>query len=107
MRLSNDVDELVWNLSISGKYSPKYGYMHLKLDMNEMEYSWWWKVLWKFKCPLMSKIFCWFLFSDKALTWDVIVRKGKEGPGRCYLCKMDAESNFHLGVGCPLLRVFG
>ena len=70
------------------------------LDRNEVEFSWWWKVLWKFRCPLKEKLFCRFLLSDKALTWDVICRKGREGPGRCYLCKMDSESNFHLGVEC-------
>ena len=68
VRLTDDVDELVWNLSKSGKYSPKDGYLHLMLDMNELEYSRWWKFLWKLKCPLKQKIFCCFLFSDKALT---------------------------------------
>ena len=82
----------------------KKGYLHLLQDRNVMEYSWWWKVLWKLKCPLKSKKICWFLFSDKALTWDVMVRKGKEGPGRCYLCKLDVESNFHLGVDCPFTK---
>ena len=101
MRLSNDDDEFVWNLSKSGKYTPKDGYEQLMLVRNEIEYSWWWKVLWKLKCPLKAKIFCWFIFSDKALTWDVIVKKGKEGLGRCYLCKLDTETNFHLGVECP------
>ena len=24
--------------------------------------------------------------------------KGREGSGRCYLCKMECESNFHIGV---------
>ena len=33
-----------------------------------------------------------------------MVRKGKERPGRCYLCKLDAESNFHLGVDCPFTK---
>ena len=32
------------------------------------------------------------------------VEKGREGPGRCYLCKMDVESNFHIGVECPFTR---
>ena len=68
------------------------------------ELSWWWKVLWKFKSPLKAKIFCWFLLSDKALTWDVIYKKGKEGPGRCYLCKLDSDSNVHLGVECSFTR---
>ena len=98
MRLSNDDDELVWNLSKSGKYTPKEGYVQLLLNRTKLEYSWWWKVLWKFKCPLKAKIFCWFLLSDKDFTWDVIVRKGREGPGRCYLCKLDAEYNHHIGV---------
>ena len=95
--LSNVNDKLVWNLSKSGIYSPKEGYLHL-LDRSELEFSWWWKVLWKLKCPIKAKKNCWFLFSNKALTWDVLVKKGREGPGRCSLCKLEAESNFHLGV---------
>ena len=55
-------------------------------------------MVWKFKCPLKEKKNFWFLLSDKALTWDVIVRKGREGPGRCYLCKLDVEHNHHIGV---------
>ena len=98
VRLTDDADELIWNLSKSGKYSPKDGYLHLMLGRNEMEYSWWWTILWKLKCPPKGKMFCWFLFFDKALTWDVIVRKAKEIPGRCYLCKLDVEYNFHLGM---------
>ena len=58
VRLSNDSDVLVWSLSKSRKYSPKEGYAQLLLDRNMMEYSWWWKVLWKFKCPLKEKSFC-------------------------------------------------
>ena len=27
-----------------------------------------------------------------------------EGPGRCYLCKSDGESNLHLGVECPYTK---
>ena len=50
---------------------------------------------------LSQKIFCWFLLSNKALTWDVPCRKGREGPGRCYLCKEDGDSNTHLGVDFP------
>ena len=44
-----------------------------------------------------------FIFR-KALTWDVLSRNGWEGPGRCYLCKMEAESNYHLGVDCPFTK---
>ena len=58
VRLRNEVDVLVWNQSKSGRYTPKDGYLQMILDINDLEFSWWWKVLWKFKCPLQSKIFC-------------------------------------------------
>ena len=99
VRFSNDDDALVWNLSKTGQYSPKEGYTQL---MNrDMELLWWWKVLWKLKCPLKTKIFYWFLLSGKALTRDVLLLKGREGPGRCHLCKLECETNFHIGVECP------
>ena len=75
IRLSNCEDTLVWNLSKNGRYTPKDGYVFLLQDRFGLELTWWWKVLWKFKCPLKSKLFCWFLFSGKALTWDVLVRR--------------------------------
>ena len=41
--LSNEDDVMVWNQSKSCKYTPKYGYLHLIMDRNEVEISWWWK----------------------------------------------------------------
>ena len=80
VRLSAADDCLIWNLSKTGKYSPKEGYVEL---MNrEVESNWWWKVIWKMKCPLKTKIFSWFLLFGKALTWDVLCSRGREGPGR-------------------------
>jgi len=53
VRLSAAADCLIWNLSKSGKYSPKEGYAEL---MNrEVDSIWWWKVIWKMKCPLKTK----------------------------------------------------
>ena len=69
-----------------------------------MERSWWWKWLWKLTCPLKSKIYCLFLFSGKALTWDILCRKGREGSGRCYLCNKEAETNSHIGFDCSFTR---
>ena len=62
IRLKNEADVLVWNQSKSGKYSPKDGYLHLIMEKHEMEIAWCWRMIWKLKCPLKSKIFCWFLF---------------------------------------------
>ena len=94
VRLSTNGDTLVWNPFKTGKYTPKEGYVHLLQDKAGLELSWWWKFLWKLKFPLKSKIFCSFLFSGKALTWDVLVKIGFEGPGRCYLCKMEVKTNY-------------
>jgi len=38
--------------------------------------------------------------SNKEITWDVLRRKGREGLGRCYLCKEEEETNCHLAVFC-------
>ena len=104
IRFRNEVDVLVWNQAKTGKYTLKGGYMHLTLEQNERECAWWWNMFWHLKCPLKSKIFCWSLFSGKALTWDLLNRRGWEGLVRCYLCKSDFESNKHIGVDCPFTK---
>ena len=68
VRISNEDDQLVWSYSKTGKYTPKAGYFYLIEDRNDLDYSWWWKWLWKLNCPLKSKLYCWFLFSGKVLT---------------------------------------
>ena len=98
--LSGNADELVWIHSKTGKYTPNDGYTQLIKENEDIELIWWWKAVLKLKCPLKSKIFMWFLLSNKALTWDILCRKGREGLGRCYLCKVAEESNFRLGVDC-------
>ena len=102
VRILDDDDTLVSNLYKSGRYTPKEGYAQLMI--RDMNHIWWWKVLWKLKCPLKTKLFCWFLLSGKVLTWDVLVLKGREGPGICYQCKMEGESNFHIGVECSFTQ---
>ena len=32
------------------------------------------------------------------------MKKGREGPGRCSLCKLEDETNFHLGVEYPFTQ---
>ena len=47
-------------------------------------------------------------FSDKALTWDVIVKKGREGPGRYVYCvNWRLKPIFILEWNAPSLRVSG
>ena len=100
----NDDDALVWNQAKTGKYSPRCGYLHLFLEQHEREIEWWWNMFWHMKCPLKSNLFCWSLFSGKALTWDILISRGLEGPRHCHLCKCDVETNLHLGVECPYTK---
>ena len=104
VQISNEDDQLVWSYSKTGKYTPKASYFYLIEDRNDLDWSWWWKWLWKQNCPLKSKLYCWFLFSGKALTWDILCRRGRVGPGRCYLCKLEAETNDHIGFECSFTR---
>ena len=51
-----------------------------------------------------NKDFMCFLLSNKALTRDVLNRKGREGIGRCYLCQNDNETNLHIVIDCDYTR---
>ena len=61
--LTNEHDALVGNLSKTGKYTPKEGYAQLM--HRDVVHNWWWKVLWKLKCPLKEKSFAGLSFLVK------------------------------------------
>ena len=63
------------------RYSPKFCYDKILNGRDNSDQIWWWHVVWKFKRPLKTKIFMWFLLTNKALTWNVLRRKGQEGHG--------------------------
>lgn len=58
--------------------------------------------LWKVTCPLKTILFSWLLFRNRNLTWEVLQKKGWQGPGRCSLCQNAEESNFHMFFQCPV-----
>jgi hypothetical protein len=46
-----------------------------------------WKVnLWKWNLQLKIKLFIWMAAENRILSWDVLQKKGWEGPGICFLC---------------------
>ena len=63
VRIFDADDCLVSNLPKNGKYSPKQGYV--ELINRELEQIWWWKVIWKLKCPLKTNFFVGFFFLEK------------------------------------------
>jgi hypothetical protein len=68
-------DELVWKKDPLGSYTPKFGYIALNIDLFQQNPSWWWRGLWKLKCPQKAKIFLWADLNDKIPTWDNLRRR--------------------------------
>ena len=99
IRLHDLGDRVVWIHSPLGTYALKYGYNFLIQGKVHEESVWWWKSVWRYHCPLKTKIFMWFLLINKVLTWDVIQRKFREG-----LCNNDEETNVHIAVNCPYTK---
>jgi hypothetical protein len=66
IRLIDREDELVWKKDPSGTYTPKLGYIALSLDLFQQHQIWWWKGLWKLKCPQKAKIFLWAALNGKS-----------------------------------------
>jgi hypothetical protein len=101
IRINDQEDELLWQLSPFGVYSPKEGYTFLMSFLHQQVPEWWWKGIWKAKCPLKARVFMWCLLKKKVPTWDRMKLRGLEGPGWCPLCKGEEETSLHLFLDCP------
>jgi len=100
IRLRDKEDELIWDEDPSGIYTPKAGYLALSTELTPTETKWWWKKLWKIKCPPKSKLFMWTVLENKVPTWDILQKKHQLGPGRCCLCMNAEESAIHIFMQC-------
>jgi len=96
VQLTDCVDELVWKCALHGAYTPNIGYIKLNIDPHARDPLWWWKGVWKARCPLKSHIFFWCMMEPKVPTWDTMKKRYKEGSGWCSLCKSNEESAMHL-----------
>lgn len=70
----------------------------------EVEHCWWYQSLWKWYVPLKYKLFKWMALENKILTWDNFLRCGTR-PNICILCKVEAESVYHLLVHCSFTKL--
>jgi len=62
--------------------------------------EWWSKNLWKLKCLEKARFFFWCILQTKIPTWDILQSRYMHGPGRCTLCKFEAETINHLFLTC-------
>jgi hypothetical protein len=47
----------------------------------------------------------WCLLVKKVPTWEVMKKRQIAGPGWCSLCKVEEESQVHLFLLCPFIKV--
>jgi hypothetical protein len=104
IRLRDYEDELIWDLTTSGIYTPKDGYIKLNLDLVQREPVWWWKKIWKLACPTKSRLFMWNVLTNKVSTWDILQKRNNYGPWRCSLCKSEGESTLHIFLECQFIK---
>lgn len=100
IHLIDQEDELVWDLDPAGSYTPKAGYIKLSTEVDPREEVWWWRPLWKLKCPAKTKLFMWCVLENRVPTWDMLQKINFQGPGWCVLCKREHESITHLFLSC-------
>jgi len=103
IRLREREDTLIWDKDPSGIYTPKAGYSAISLESLLHDAKWWWKSLWKLKCPPKSKIFMWCILENKVPTWDKLQKRNVYGPGWCCLCKNAEETITHLFLQCKFV----
>jgi hypothetical protein len=103
IRLSGDPNDLVWEMNkTGGDYTAKLNYLSLQ-SLNPAEIRWWWSKLWKVKAPPKSILFMWLILNNRVLTWEMLQKRNKIGPGRCSLCKENEETTTHLFLSCSIL----
>lgn len=101
IRISDGDDEPIWAFSPNGKYSPKFGYLHIFSDHKPHVSDWWWSAIWKLKAPARAKIFMWCILHNKVPTGDNLQKGTFHGPSWCVLCKQELQGVDHLFLTFP------
>ena len=73
--LSDQEDTLVWEADPEGVYTPKAGYLCISAGVELREEVWWWRPLWRLKCPAKTKLFMWCVLNNKVPTWDMLQKR--------------------------------
>jgi ribonuclease HI len=97
-------DELYWVGDPSGIYTPKEGYIKLCTKLFDREEKWWWRKVWKLRCPTKARLLTWMNIENKMPTWDILQKRNHHGPGWCCLCKSKNESISHLFIKCRFTK---
>jgi ribonuclease HI len=103
--LSNTPDTIIWaGGDATGATTVKNIYSALLQQLNYHADLRWFQRLWKWPIPLKIKIFIWLSAKEKTLTWDLLQKRGWEGPGICKLCNHSEEDIHHILIHCHFSR---
>jgi hypothetical protein len=80
------------------------GYIRLNVDLHFRDPNWWWKGMWKLKCPLKYNIVMWCFLVIKFPTWEVLKKIKIVGRGWCPLCKAEEETQAHFSLLCSFIK---
>ena len=64
-----------------------------------------WTIIWRSWGLMRVSFFAWEASWNKILTIDQLKRRGWNMPNRCYLCKVEQETNDHLILFCKKATV--
>jgi ribonuclease HI len=103
--LTDAQDSLIWaGGDASGIVSVKNIYAALLPALDVDANPSWLFQMWKWLFPLKHKLFIWLCANGKALTWEVLRKKGWQGPGICSLCCRASEDIHHLLIHCNFTK---
>jgi ribonuclease HI len=98
-------DALIWaGGDATGRVTVKNIYVALLPAQDVAALPPWLFQMWKWPIPLKLILFIWLCANEKALTWEVLRKKGWHGPGFCYLCRRASEDIHHLLIHCTFTK---
>jgi hypothetical protein len=104
--LNSDSDTIIWaGGDASGVISIKNIYMALLQQLNFGTDLLWLHRLWKWPIPLKIKLFIWLSAKGKVLTWEMLRKRGWEGPGICNFCNCSTEDIHHILIHCNFTSI--
>ena len=103
--LTDARDSLIWaEGDASGIVTVKNIYATLLPVLDFAATPPWLFQMWKWPLPLKHKLFIWLCANGKALTWEVLRKKGWQGPGIWSLCCRASEDIHHLLIHCTFTK---
>lgn len=104
IRLTNQKDQLIWDIASDGIPSAKSLYDHLIKDHCSLQIGGWRHSIWHKHIPLKILCFWWLVLDNAILTWDNLIKREHFGPGICVLCSDGNEDINHIFVHCKYTR---